>query len=163
MNFFLELLIKSLPILVANITPVFLAKLLPSLDMPVDFGLNFIDNQILFGKNKTLRGFFGAIIFATLAGYLFKNYNMGLKTGFFLGLGTMIGDLLTSFIKRRLKLKPGQMFQPYESEIFVLTAVVFVPDLFTITEVIAMMVFSPVFYFVFNYIAYKSGFKKVPW
>jgi len=160
MNFFLALTVKSLPIIIANVVPVFFAKLLPSLDMPVDFGFNFTDGQRIFGKNKTLRGVFSAIAFGTLAGYVL---NLGISAGFMLSLGTMCGDLLTSFIKRRMKVKPGQRFQPYESEVFVLTAVLFAPALFSVTEVIAMMILSPAVYVLFNYLAYKTGLKNVPW
>lgn len=65
----------------------------------IDGGRSFIDGEPLFGESKTWRG----IIAATLACWL-----MGLVLGYpgMLGvvfaLYAMLGDLITSFIKRRL-------------------------------------------------------------
>ena len=66
---------------------------------PLDFNLKFIDDRTLFGKSKTFRGLVAAVIVATATAPL-----MGFhwSTGMVIGIAAMTGDLLSSFIKRRL-------------------------------------------------------------
>lgn len=71
---------------------------------PLDGGLNFVDGRPLFGSSKTIRGIVAAIIATALAAFL-----MGLPAtlGALVGDAAMLGDLLSSFVKRRLGLKPS--------------------------------------------------------
>ncbi|MDE2375947.1 CDP-archaeol synthase [Bradyrhizobium sp.] len=85
---------------VANGMPVIAKRLLGErLARPLDGGATFVDGRPLFGASKTLRGFVSAVAAASLAAPL-----LGLTpgTGFAIGAGAMAGDLLSSFIKRRL-------------------------------------------------------------
>jgi CDP-diglyceride synthetase len=86
-------------LIAANGAPVISGKVLANrFARPIDNGLCLSDGYRLFGNSKTWRGFFSAVIFTTLMAILF-----GLQpiTGVLFGMLTMIGDLLTSFIKRR--------------------------------------------------------------
>jgi CDP-2,3-bis-(O-geranylgeranyl)-sn-glycerol synthase len=66
---------------------------------PVDNGLKLRDGQRLFGKTKTWRGLCSAIFLATLVALLI---NIEPLTGVLFGALAMVGDLLASFIKRRM-------------------------------------------------------------
>ena len=93
---FLALLLLN----VANGAPVIADKVLGSrFSRPMDNGLNLRDGYRLFGNSKTWRGLFSAVFFTTVVAIL-----CGLEplTGVLFGMLTMAGDLLASFIKRRL-------------------------------------------------------------
>jgi CDP-2,3-bis-(O-geranylgeranyl)-sn-glycerol synthase len=66
---------------------------------PIDGGRNAWDGRPLFGKSKTWRGAIGAIAATAFAALL-----LGLDVTLGAGIGAlaMAGDLLSSFVKRRL-------------------------------------------------------------
>ncbi|MDP1969574.1 MAG: CDP-archaeol synthase, partial [Methylobacter sp.] len=87
-------------LVVANGTPVLINKTLSThWAWPVDNGLKLRDGRRLFGGTKTWRGLCSAILFTTLAAIL---SGIDLLTGVLFGTLAMAGDLLTSFIKRRM-------------------------------------------------------------
>ncbi|MGZ4996358.1 MAG: CDP-archaeol synthase [Methylobacter sp.] len=87
-------------LIVANGAPVLINKTLGTQwAWPVDNGLKLRDGHRLFGDTKTWRGLFSAVLFTTLTAIL---GGIDLLTGVLFGLLTMSGDLLASFIKRRV-------------------------------------------------------------
>ncbi|MCX2980551.1 CDP-archaeol synthase [Halieaceae bacterium IMCC14734] len=66
---------------------------------PVDGGLVLGDGFPLFGSSKTWRGLVAALMLSAAAALLL---GLPLLAGLALGAGSMCGDLLSSFIKRRL-------------------------------------------------------------
>ncbi len=100
------LFIRLLTLLwLVNFAPPFLAQIFESKwDWPVDRGYVCPDGRLLFGRHKTIRGVLAGIIFGGAA---------GLALGFplWLGLGagvlSMLGDLFSSFLKRRLSFTSG--------------------------------------------------------
>jgi CDP-2,3-bis-(O-geranylgeranyl)-sn-glycerol synthase len=89
---------------VANGTPIIAKKLLKDrLAAPLDAGMRFPDGYPVFGKSKTLRGVLIAVGCTALAAPL---VGLSLAIGAALGAASMAGDLLSSFIKRRLGLPP---------------------------------------------------------
>ena len=87
-------------LLAANGAPVIATKLLgKKLAKPIDNGFKLRDGHRLLGNKKTWRGLFSAV-FLTMAVAIL----LGLQplTGVLFGALTMTGDLLASFIKRRL-------------------------------------------------------------
>jgi CDP-archaeol synthase len=66
---------------------------------PVDGGARFLDGRPFFGTAKTVRGVAAAIVLTTLAA-LCLGFSPGL--GALVGSAAVAGDLLTSFIKRRM-------------------------------------------------------------
>jgi hypothetical protein len=85
---------------VANGTPVIINKVLGNRwSWPVDKGLYLSDGQRLLGNAKTWRGLYSAVFFTTVVAIL-----LGIEplTGALFGALAMAGDMLTSFIKRRL-------------------------------------------------------------
>lgn len=89
----------------ANGTPVIAAKLLGDrLAWPLDGGLRFADGRPLLGPSKTLRGFLLAVLAASAGAALI---GPGWRIGFIVGGLAMAGDLLSSFVKRRLNRRPS--------------------------------------------------------
>ncbi|WP_455235098.1 CDP-archaeol synthase [Thiogranum longum] len=92
---------------IANGTPVLVKRLLHErLAFPLDGGLRFVDGKPLFGASKTVRGLVSAVLVTSAAAPL-----LGLewRAGALIGACAMLGDLFSSFIKRRMNLPPSSM------------------------------------------------------
>ena len=88
----------------ANGTPVVARMMLRErLLTPVDCGLNFIDGRRLFGSRKTVLGLLSAATATTLVALML---DVSWLSGLLIASGAMVGDLLSSFIKRRLGVEP---------------------------------------------------------
>ncbi|MDF1582201.1 MAG: CDP-archaeol synthase [Methyloprofundus sp.] len=75
---------------------------------PVDFGCTFFDKKPLFGYSKTWRGLIMSVLASALITPLVDlNYLNGALFGFF----AMAGDLIASFIKRRLGYTESSRFR----------------------------------------------------
>jgi CDP-2,3-bis-(O-geranylgeranyl)-sn-glycerol synthase len=97
----LWLLTKLMVLLgVANGTPVFARRLFGErFAWPLDAGLRFVDARPLLGPSKTVRGVVLALLATALtAPALAFEWTLGLTVGAF----AMLGDLVSSFAKRRL-------------------------------------------------------------
>lgn len=89
----------------ANGTPVIATKILgKTFAYPVDFGIAFCDGQPLFGASKTLRGIVLAVLLTSVAAPLI---GLDWTFGALIAVTAMFGDLLSSFIKRRMGLIPS--------------------------------------------------------
>lgn len=100
-------LVLELLILVglANGTPVAVNRLLGTRwNWPLDGGLKLPDGQPLFGASKTLRGIVTALL-ATVVGA--SALDLGWQLGVVVGAAAMLGDLFSSFCKRRMRLEAG--------------------------------------------------------
>lgn len=87
-------------LVIANGTPAMLGLVLGSRwNRPLDNHREFMDRRPLLGPSKTLRGLIGALLVTTLLAPLFK---LSLLEGAGFALLAMLGDLCSSFIKRRL-------------------------------------------------------------
>jgi CDP-2,3-bis-(O-geranylgeranyl)-sn-glycerol synthase len=89
----------------ANGTPV-IAKLIlgDRLAYPLDGGARFLDGRPLLGSSKTIRGVVLAILVTALAASLL---GLEARLGLLVGSLSMLGDLFSSFVKRRLALTPS--------------------------------------------------------
>lgn len=104
---------------------------------PMDFGKIFFDGKPLLGSHKTIGGFIAGIIVGTLVGLvqtlLFENiliqysfqFRYSIFLGFTLSLGALSGDLIESFIKRRLNLAPGDSLPIADQIDFIIGAFLF--------------------------------------
>jgi len=103
----LELKLLTL-IVTANGAPIIASKLFGQLSgCPLDAGWILPDKNPLFGESKTARGLIAALIATVAVGLLMGiPVQVSLQIAFF----AMAGDLLSSFIKRRLGKPPGAMF-----------------------------------------------------
>jgi CDP-diglyceride synthetase len=87
-------------LIIANGAPVLAASLFKSRwQYPIDNGRLFLDQRPLFGKSKTWRGVVVAVLTTALAARL-----LGIQwhVGILVAVLAIFGDLLASFIKRRL-------------------------------------------------------------
>ena len=89
----------------ANGTPVIAKDILGNqFAIPIDGGAKFADGRPLLGSSKTVRGIFLSILvtsaFAPILG-------MNWKIGTLVAGAAMVGDLFSSFLKRRFHLHAG--------------------------------------------------------
>ena len=98
----LELLIL---IAVANGTPVVAKRLFgETWAQPLDGGVTWLDGRPLFGPSKTIRG----VVLSLLITPLFAlALGFAWQLGLVVAATVMAGDLLSSFIKRRMGLAPS--------------------------------------------------------
>jgi CDP-2,3-bis-(O-geranylgeranyl)-sn-glycerol synthase len=100
----LELLIL---LSVANGTPVIAKKVLGNrLSRPLDGGAVFYDGKPVFGPTKTVRGIVVSLLATSLAAWLI---GLGWELGVLVAAAAMIGDLFSSFVKRRMTLPSSSM------------------------------------------------------
>ncbi len=168
--------ILFLPALTANAMPVILRNLFKRAKLtPLDKGKLFLDGERILGDSKSIEGFIAGTVGGSLIGLAYGMYTDNyawLIYGLLMGLGTMFGDLLNSFIKRRLKIKPGDPFIPFDQLSFLyvsyalvsvsgvtsnLEAQITLADLATGTYIV--LVLHPLS----NLIAYLLGLKDKPW
>ena len=92
-------------LIAANGAPILLAWALgPRWDWPLDGGRIHPDGRPWLGGHITTRGLVGAVLATMLLAYLL---GLGAGLGALIGLLAMVGDALSSFVKRRLGLQPG--------------------------------------------------------
>jgi CDP-2,3-bis-(O-geranylgeranyl)-sn-glycerol synthase len=94
-------------LLAANGAPI-LGRLLfgDRFGQPVDGNWHFTDGQPLFGPSKTWRGIVFALLITPLIAVLLR---LPIEIGLLIAILAMLGDLLSSFIKRRLRIAPSGM------------------------------------------------------
>ncbi|MFA5363796.1 MAG: CDP-2,3-bis-(O-geranylgeranyl)-sn-glycerol synthase [Candidatus Bathyarchaeia archaeon] len=105
--------------------------------LQMDFGKKFSDGKPILGAHKTFRGFFAGITVGTLVAlvqtiiyeqYLFQygiQFQQTILLGFMLSLGALTGDIIESFIKRRINREPGQSLPIADQIDFILGALLF--------------------------------------
>lgn len=101
-------------ILVANGVPILVRNVMgQNLAYPVDMGRVFFDGKPILGVAKTWRGLVSAMLVTSLVsgatGY-------GLLVGAQIALLAMLGDMLSSFIKRRLGM-PSSSMAPFLDQV----------------------------------------------
>ena len=94
-------------LMAANGAPILARKLLGSrFNRPIDSQRRLADGQPLFGPSKTWRGLFTALLTTPVVAALVSlSPWIGLLTAAF----AMAGDLLSSFVKRRMRIPPSDM------------------------------------------------------
>ncbi|MBW9220308.1 CDP-2,3-bis-(O-geranylgeranyl)-sn-glycerol synthase [Methanothermococcus sp. SCGC AD-155-N22] len=147
---------------------------------PVDLGKYFLDGRRILGNGVTYRGFFFGLlcgcITATLEGILINldllgtpefHYNLfkWMYVGFFLSLGALFGDMVGSFIKRRLGIEQGKPAPLLDQLDFVVFAILFAYPFAPITldMIITILIITPVIHLSGNIVAYLLGIKSMWW
>ena len=167
---------------IANATPV-----LGGGGRPIDGGRYFRDGRRILGNGKTIRGFIVGVCFGTLTGvgqFLVAPYlrpilaqfvtitpemdyvlSISIPVAFLLSVGALTGDVVGSFIKRRVNVKSGDS-SPFLDQIgFIIMALIFA---------FPLMIPSPIFVIILtlttlgihwlsNALGYLLGLKKNPW
>jgi CDP-2,3-bis-(O-geranylgeranyl)-sn-glycerol synthase len=171
----LQSILYILPSYFANSVPVVLGG-----GAPLDGNRKMGDGRRIFGNGKTVRGFFAGIFAGILVGSLEGVFLSGTQwdiyggqlatyalAGFLLGAGTMFGDLLGSFVKRRQGLRQGRPSVIMDQLMFLLFAFLFsyplAAGLLTIESVLFLAVLTYFVHVGANVLANRMGLKKVPW
>jgi CDP-2,3-bis-(O-geranylgeranyl)-sn-glycerol synthase len=170
------------PAYVANAVPVLVGG-----GKPVDLGRNFFDGRRILGDGKTFRGLGGGLVAGTLMG-IFEAFisswvivELGRLTqlsdvtldtlryeplrALLISCGALLGDMLGSFIKRRIGMKGGTPAPLLDQLTFLLGALALVSFRFPfqLDYAIVLVVLTPVIHLAANAISYLIGLKKVPW
>ena len=89
----------------ANTTPLVAKKIFAGrLAWPLDGGIRFLDGRPLLGAAKTLRGVALSVLVTAAGAPLI---GLDARIGALVAAAAMAGDLLSSFVKRRLDLAPS--------------------------------------------------------
>ena len=149
----------------------------------MDLGRTFKDGRRIMGDGKTIRGTIAGIACGILAGLLLNQAapNLGLPAfGSGIGqlpilvglsLGSMLGDIIASFFKRRLGLKRGAPLFIIDQLDFVfgswiltfLLAPVWFEKNFTPMILLIILIITPILHRLTNIIGYRIGAKREPW
>ena len=172
MSQLVELLLFLVPIYIANSSPVVLGG-----GMPLDMGATLSDGKRVFGDGKTLRGFVAGTLAGTVAGGVvaivyplpyFYSSQTQFVAAFVLAFGTLAGDALGSFIKRRSGVGSGRPFV-LDTIMFLIVALVLVYPLtnagalYTTLNVAFLVLLTLIIHPVTNMLANRAGLKNVPW
>ena len=167
---------------IANATPV-----LSGGGRPIDGGRSYRDGRRILGNGKTVKGFIVGVFFGTLTGvgqFLAAPYlrpilaqfvtitpemdyvlNIGIPVTFLMSVGALTGDVVGSFIKRRVNVKSGDSSPLLDQIGFIIMALIFASP---------FMIPSPIFVIILtlttlgihwlsNVLGYLLGLKKNPW
>lgn len=161
------------PTYLANMFPVFFTKAGLPLGMPV--------SEKYFGKNKSYRGFYagylGALLILIIQKYLY-NKGIGVEISlldysqiniwlyaFLFGIGAITGDVIESFFKRRIGVKSGAPWVPFDQLDFIVGALIFLMPFYILPwqNILVILLFTPLLHFLSNLTGYALGIKKVWW
>ena len=180
--YLLSCLYFFLPAYFCNMAPPLSKKagILRFLAKPIDSGRT-IRGKPIFGSHKTWRGvlsgiFIGAAV-AFLQFYLYHfpffkklsliNYQAIniLNFGFLICSGAVLGDLLFAFVKRRLGLKPGKAFLPFDQTNYVIGAFVVSQPFLKLPFLVWITIFVSTFFLhiIVNRLGYHLGLHKAKW
>lgn len=153
----------------------------------IDAGRDFIDGRRIFGDGKSWSGFFGGIfggvilgvILFLIIGYVYPamgNFGPTLPLAILpmisMSTGSLVGDIVGSFTKRRLNIQRGQNASLLDQLPFVLMALLFL-FIFSrtffmtyygnIVGALTVILLTPPLHRGINIIAYRMHMKDVPW
>lgn len=145
---------------------------------PIDLGTNFRDGRRILGDGKTFRGFFGGVLSGFLIGFILLQieviYHWNIHTYssvILLATGALLGDLIKSFVKRRLNIQRGEKWliaDQYDLVIGAFAMLILFDSgwiMAVITPAIAfwIIIVTPLLHRGANIIGYLAGVKDVPW
>lgn len=150
-----------LPAYVGNAAPILFGG-----GKPLDFKRKLNGNRI-FGDNKTIKGTLFMMIGAIIVGLIeYPFFHYMLLISVLLGAGTIIGDLLGSFIKRQMRFKPGSSLPVMDQYGFFIIAMLLalplghIPDIYGIIFIVAL---TGILHILTNIGAHLLKLKSVPW
>ena len=166
-----------LPAYFANSVPVVLGG-----GAAIDGRRKMGDGERVFGDGKTIRGFFSGVLAGVAVGALEGLLLAGTEwdlypgaggamayvlAGLLLGLGTMIGDLAGSFVKRRQGTPRGKPSMLLDQLSFLALALVLsypiAAHILTLEAIAFLFVLTYFVHVGANIAANRLGLKKVPW
>jgi len=156
---------------------------------PVDMGRTWKGRRVL-GDGKTWRGLIGGICAGISLGIIqlyiafpfdrldyfgFGGFPENLGVIVALAVGSLLGDMAGSFVKRRLDIGRGNKAPVMDQYTFLLGSILLVIALYPgwflenfwnndgWVSLVAVLVITPLLHRGVNIIGYKLGLKKVPW
>ena len=145
-----------LPAYFANAAPVVLGG-----GPPLDGGENWFDGKPFLGGHKTVRGCIVGIFAGMLIGLIQGNLIIGLTQG----IGAILGDLISSFFKRRWDVAPGDSFPLLDQLDFIIIAII-ISQPFTrasFQEIILIVLLTLPIHYASNYVSWLMKLKDNPW
>lgn len=101
----IELLQLLLLLIIANGAPILTRILLNNQwNAAIDFGAKMADGNPVLGASKTWRGILATLLITSIVALIF-GYTA--EVGILIAMGTISGDLFSSFVKRRLGMVPS--------------------------------------------------------
>ncbi len=172
-----------LPAGIANMTPV-LANKVPRLnewDTPMDFGKSFRGKRI-FGDHKRWRGVVSGVVVASiivLIEYSLYQHSAGIRSlvteldygipevlwlGPLLGAGALFGDAIKSFFKRRVGVKPGHSWFPFDQSDYIVGGLLASLIIVRLNVLTYLFIFATWFalHLIASFIAFQLGLKLKP-
>lgn len=169
MILFLQIAWLYLPGAFANMAPVIFRK------------CNFLNtpiNKKLFGDHKTYRGFFFGIISSIIIVFLqsimsaltykiellnYQNINI-IIFGLLMGIGALLGDLLKSYFKRKLKIRPGKSLPPIDQIDWVIGSSIVLYFYINLKPnfIIYSLIILGILHLLTNILSYKLKIRKTP-
>lgn len=150
---------------------------------PMDFNKK-LGGKPIFGEGKTWRGFIGGGLAGFAAGLVMNEFIpfdgiASLPIILSISFGALIGDLIKSFIKRRMGKKKGERWIIADQIDFLLGALLMAylasiamqpyihknwfTEHFTIWHILFLLFFTPFIHSATNILAYMLKYKEVPW
>jgi CDP-2,3-bis-(O-geranylgeranyl)-sn-glycerol synthase len=154
---------------------------------PIDGNQLLKDGRPLFGEGKTWEGFLIGLVSGTILGlvqlwtspllYTIINQYLILPPELIpivfittpqillVASGALIGDLLGSFIKRRLNISRGRPAPFLDQLDFIVVAIIFgiLVNPLPLLIIAFLLIVTPIIHFLANIIGYLLGLKEVPW
>jgi CDP-2,3-bis-(O-geranylgeranyl)-sn-glycerol synthase len=155
---------------------------------PVDLGKKWLDGRRLLGDGKTWRGLVGGglagVVIGIMQWLVVKPLDGGLSHGPFpdflgvvaaLSFGALLGDMMGSFVKRRLGMEKGRKAPVLDQFDFVFGAFIVTGALYpdwvilhyvageAILGLLFILAVTPLLHKAVNVIGYRIGKKEVPW
>ena len=179
MQIILQAFYFMLPAYFANMAPVIFKKSFKELAVPLDMNQK-IDKKPILGRNKTVRGLIFGIILAMFIAFIqsllldisfFANISVAdyksqwYVLGLLMGFGAIVGDSAESFVKRRLDIKSGKPFIPWDQLDFVIGALLFTFFIAkpTLTLISTILVLSFILHITVNHLAFYLKIRNEKW
>jgi CDP-2,3-bis-(O-geranylgeranyl)-sn-glycerol synthase len=145
-----------LPAYFANATPVALGG-----GPPLDGGEKWLDGKPFLGSHKTFRGCLVGILAGLIIGTMQGTLIVGLVQGF----GAILGDLISSFYKRRLDLAPGESFPFLDQLDFIIVAIITSQPVIraSLQEIVIILIVTVPIHYLMNYLSWLVKMKDHPW
>ena len=149
-------------LVVVNAAPIVAQYLLPNLRTPIDGGRSAKDHRRWLGHSKTWRGLFSGLVAGVITSWL-----LGFPPlhGLMLAGLSLAGDLITSFIKRRLDFKPSSQAPILDQFFEVTLPLALAQHLYALSTLGATGVFGA--FVVFNWgispLLFRIGLRRRPY
>ena len=152
----IDTIILFFPSYIANSTPVVLGG-----GPPMDGGKLWSDGKPILGANKTIRGSITGVLAGTIIGLLQGNLIGGVAQA----VGAILGDLISSFYKRRRDYPPGSSMPFIDQLDFIIMAVIlsFPFQATGLASALIIMVITVPIHYAVNYLSWLVKLKKNPW